>query len=207
VRVHDISQPLRLGIPVYPGDTPYAADWTARIGDEQPVNIGTVSMTTHCGTHLDAPLHYDPTGVAIDGLDLDLLAGPCLVLDLRPCAPLVSAAMLPARDLPPRLLLHTRDGAAVERWNPDYPAIAPEAMEHLAAAGVRLVGIDTPSVDPADDAVLPAHMAARRLGLLLLEGLVLDDVPAGAYELIALPLRLVGMDASPVRAILRELPR
>ena len=80
-------------------------------------------------------------------------------------------------------------------------------MEHLAAAGVDLVGIDTPSVDPADDAALPAHMAARRLGLLLLEGLVLDDVPAGAYELIALPLRLMGMDASPVRAILRELPR
>ncbi len=205
--IRDISQPLRPGIPVYPGDTPYAADWTARIGEESPVNVGAVSMTTHCGTHLDAPLHYDPAGAPIDGLDLSLLVGPCCVLDLRHCSGIVTAAMLPEGGLLPRVLLRTRDGAAIERWSPGYRAIAPEAMEHLAAAGVDLVGIDTPSVDPADDVALPAHMTARRLGLLLLEGLVLDDVPAGAYELIALPLRLTGMDASPVRAILRKLPR
>ncbi len=114
--------------------------------------------------------------------------------------------MLPESALPSRVLLHTRDGASAERWSPDYPAVEPQAMERLAAAGVRLVGIDTPSVDPADDEALPAHRAARRLGLVLLEGLVLDAVPAGGYELIALPLRLVGMDASPVRAILRETP-
>jgi arylformamidase len=91
-------------------------------------------------------------------------------------------------------------------WNPDFTAYAPEAIEWLAARGVRLVGIDTPSVDPADSKALSSHQQLRRLDLRVLENLVLDDVPEGDYELIALPLKLQGACASPVRAILRELP-
>ena len=98
--------------------------------------------------------------------------------------------MLPDGDLPPRLLLHTRDGASAERWSADYPAIDPAAMRRLADAGVRLVGIDTPSVDPEASTALESHQVARAHGLILLEGLVLEDVPEGQYELIALPLRL-----------------
>ncbi|HYE38537.1 MAG TPA: kynurenine formamidase, partial [Ramlibacter sp.] len=110
-----------------------------------------------------------------------------------------------SRDLPPRVLVRTYRRAPVDRWDPQLAAYAPETIERLADAGVRLVGIDTASIDPAESKSLESHQVIRRRGLRVLENLVLDDVPEGDYELIALPLKLMTADASPVRAVLREI--
>ena len=106
---------------------------------------------------------------------------------------------------PSRLLLRTCERAAVRIWDPAFTALAPDTVDLLAERGIRLIGIDTPSLDPAASKSLDSHQLIRAHGMAILEGIVLDDVPAGDYELIALPLKIVGCDASPVRAVLREL--
>lgn len=210
MRLWDVSQTLRPGVPVYPGDAPFRHGWTVEVGEGgSPVAVGWLHGTTHCGTHLDAPRHWDRHGSSPAELDSALFLGPCRVLDLRDTgSPIGPDALTPNTFRGcTRLLLRTRHGPWPERWDPDYACVTAEATRRLGEAGVRLLGIDTPSIDPADSADLPAHMAARDAGMVLLEGLVLDAVPAGDYELIALPLKLAGLDASPVRAVLRELPR
>jgi arylformamidase len=123
------------------------------------------------------------------------------------CGPLVAVRHLEhaADALPQRVLVRTRERATVT-WVDDFSAYAPETVEWLASLGVRLIGIDTASVDPATSKTLESHQRLRRLDLRVLENLVLDEVPEGDYELIALPLKWVDADASPVRAILRSLP-
>ncbi|MEP6823843.1 MAG: arylformamidase [Ramlibacter sp.] len=206
-RIWDISPPVQPGAPVFPGDTPYAQEWAASMGPGCPVNVSTITLSPHVGAHADAPLHYDPQGQSIGALDLAPYLGPCRVIHAIGCGPLVHWQHLShaVQDLPARVLVRTYTRAPVDRWDPDLAAYAPETIERLAALGVRLVGIDTASIDPAQSKQLPSHQAIRRLGLRVLENLVLDDVPEGDYELIALPLKLMTADASPVRAILRAL--
>jgi arylformamidase len=206
-RIWDISPPLGPGSPVFPGDTPYAQAWSATIGPGCPVNVGRITMSPHVGAHADAPLHYDPEGAAIGAIDLAPYLGACRVIHAIDRGPLVLWQHIEhaAADLPPRVLVRTYQHAPVQRWDPELAAYAPETIERLAALGVRLVGIDTASIDPAQSKELPSHQVIRRLGLRVLENLVLDDVPEGDYELIALPLKLIAADASPVRAVLREL--
>jgi arylformamidase len=206
-RLWDISPPVHAGAPVFPGDTPYSQDWTARIGADCPVNVSRITLSPHVGAHADSPLHYDPAGAPIGAVDLDPFLGTCRVIHAIDCGPLVRWEHLAKAvdGLPPRVLVRTRRNAAVAHWDPQLTALAAETVEQLAAHGVRLVGIDTASVDPADSKSLDAHQVLRRRGLRVLENLVLDDVPEGDYELIALPLKLVTADASPVRAVLRSL--
>lgn len=207
-RIWDISPPVGPRSPVFPGDTPYAQDWSATLAPGCPVNVGRIIMSPHVGAHADAPLHYDAAGAAVGALDLEPYLGPCRVIHAIGRTPLVRWADLEHAlgDLPPRVLVRTYDRMPVDRWDPELAAFAPDAIERLAALGVRLVGIDTASIDPADSKDLPSHQAIRRLGLRVLENLVLDEVPEGDYELIALPLKLMAADASPVRAVLRRLP-
>jgi len=106
-------------------------------------------------------------------------------------------------ELPPRVLVRTYARAPVDRFDDALTGYAAATVERLAALGATLVGIDTASIDPAHSKSLPSHQAVRRLGLRVLENLVLDDVPEGDYELIALPLKWMQADASPVRAVLR----
>ena len=206
-RLWDISPPVQEGAPVFPGDTPYQQRWAASIAPGCPVNVSTLTLSPHVGAHADAPLHYDPQGAAVGALDLDPYLGPCRVVHAIGCGPLVTWEHLAhaLRGLPPRVLVRTYERAPVERWDPALAAFAADTMERLADAGVRLVGIDTASIDPADSKTLDSHQVIRRRGLRVLENLVLDGVPEGDYELIALPLKLMTADASPVRAILREL--
>ncbi len=206
-RLWDISPPVHAGTPVFPGDTPYQQRWAASIGPGCPVNVGELTLSPHVGAHADAPLHYDPDGAAIGAVDLVPYLGPCRVVHAIGCGPLVTWAHLShaLEGLPPRLLVRTYARMPVERWDPQLAAYAPETVERLAALGVRLIGIDTASIDPADSKLLPSHQLIRRHGMRVLENLVLDDVPEGDYELIALPLKLTTADASPVRAVLREL--
>lgn len=207
-RLWDISPPVHAGAPVFPGDTPYRQRWAATIGPGCPVNVSEITLSPHVGAHADAPLHYDAQGASIGDTDLAPFLGPCRVIHAIGCGPLVEWAHLAhAIDgaLPPRVLVRTYAQAPIDRWDPQLAAYAPATVEALAARGVRLIGIDTASIDPADSKALPSHMAIRRYGLRVLENLVLDAVPEGDYELIALPLKLVTADASPVRAVLRAL--
>jgi arylformamidase len=205
-RLWDISPPVHAGSPVFPGDAEYRQHWAMTLGSGCPVNVGTLTLSPHTGAHADAPLHYDAHGAAVGTLDLAPYLGPCRVIHAIGCRLIewrhVEHALA---DLPPRVLVRTYARAPVDRWDPELPAYAPQTIERLASLGVVLVGIDTASIDPADSKSLDSHQVVRRRGLRVLENLVLDDVPEGDYELIALPLKLVSADASPVRAVLREL--
>jgi arylformamidase len=204
----DISPAVEAASPVFPGDTPYAQQWSATIGPGCPVNVSRISLSPHVGAHADAPLHYDGEGASIGAVDLAPYLGPCRVIHAIGKGPLVRPEHIAhaMKQLPQRVLVRTYARAPVDKWDPELPALAPETIEHVAALGVTLVGIDSASIDPAESKDLPSHQMIRRLGLRVLENLVLDNVPEGDYELIALPLKLMTADASPVRAILRELP-
>jgi arylformamidase len=206
-RLWDISPPVHAGAPVFPGDTPYRQRWAARLGPGCPVNVSEITLSPHVGAHADAPLHYDPEGRTAGQLALAPYLGPCRVIHAIGKRGLVSWNDLAhaASGLPPRVLVRTYDQAPVDRWDPELAAFAPDTVTRLADAGVLLVGIDSASIDPASSKDLPSHQVVRRRDLRVLENLVLDAVPEGDYELIALPLKLMSADASPVRAILREL--
>jgi arylformamidase len=205
-RLWDISPPVAPGSPEFPGDTPYSQEWSARIGPGCPVNVSRITLSPHCGAHADAPLHYGEEGDTIGNVDLEPYLGPCRVIHAIGCGPLVEWRHIEhaVRELPARVLVRTYDRAPIDRWDPGLSAYAPGTIERLASSGVKLVGIDTASIDPAPSKTLDSHQAIRRLGLRVLENLVLDDVPEGDYELIALPLKLISADASPVRAVLRQ---
>lgn len=206
-RLWDISQPVRPGIPVWPGDTAYGEERVWTIGPGCPVNVSRLTMSTHIGTHADAALHYDPQGAGAGGLDLSRYLGPAQVLHMAPGLGLVEVAHLAGRvDMgTTRLLLRTYDAFPHGGWRSDFTAVAAGAIEWLADRGIVLIGVDAPSLDPETSKTLDAHMAVKRRGLGILEGLVLDRVPEGTYELIALPVKLAGADAAPVRAVLREI--
>jgi len=203
--IWDISPPVDDLSPVFPGDTAYAQRRHFRIGPDCPVNVHALTLSPHTGAHADAPLHYAEGGAAAGALALEPYLGPCRVIHCLGCGPLVTPADIRhALDaLPPRVLVRTR-AQATQAWD-DFSAYAPETLALLASLGVRLVGIDTPSVDPGTSAALPAHHQLLQHDMRVLENLVLDAVPAGDYELIALPLKLMHADASPVRAVLRAL--
>ena len=206
MRLWDISPPVSAASPVYPGDAPYSRRWTARLGvDGAPASVSAITLSPHVGAHAEAPLHYDDAGAAVGALDLAPFLGRCRVVHAIGRGPLIGVEHLEhaAPDLPPRVLVRTCERAATA-WRDDFAAFAPQAIDWLAARGVTLVGIDTPSVDPASSTALDSHHALRQLDLRVLENLRLDDVPEGDYELIALPLKLMDAEASPVRAVLRE---
>ena len=205
-RLWDISPTVSPASPIFPGDEPFNLRWTARLTPDCPVNLSVLTLSPHVGAHADAPLHYAADGASAAEVDLDAYLGRCRVIHAIACGPLIRMADLAhaAADLPPRVLVRCCEKAA-EVWNPDFTAFAPETVEWLAGRGVRLIGLDTPSVDPAASKTLDSHQQLARLNLRVLENLVLDAVPEGDYELIALPLKLAGACASPVRAILRDL--
>jgi len=205
-RLWDLSPPVQPGSPVFPGDAPFRLDWACTLSADCPVNVSTLTLSPHTGAHADAPLHYSPDGAAVGALDLQPYLGRCRVIHAIGCGPLIEWAHLAhaLADLPPRVLVRTY-ARAPAGWDPALAAFAPDTVARLADAGVRLIGIDTASIDPADSKALPSHQLIRQRDLRVLENLVLDAVPEGDYELIALPLRLMTADASPVRAVLREL--
>jgi len=204
--VWDISPAVSPETPPFPGDTAYAQRWAAQIGPGCPVNVSAITMSPHLGAHADAPLHYSRGGPAIGHVDLDPYLGPCRVIHAIDCGSLIARDHLAhaTAALPPRVLIRTCRRAPTT-WSAEFAAIAPETIAWLAALGVRLVGIDSQSVDPADSKTLDSHQQLLAHDMRVLENLVLDEVAAGDYELIALPLKLIGADASPVRAVLRAL--
>lgn len=206
MRLYDVSPPIRPGIPVWPGDTPYRAESAWAIARGASVNVAAITTTPHLGAHADAPFHVEDGAATVDRLPLEPFLGPCRVVAVPP-EPLIRPEHLGEINLadPPRLLLKTGSVQPSDVFPERFSALSPELARALGEAGALLVGLDTPSVDPFDSKDLPAHHALVAGGVVNLEGLALAEVPPGLYELIALPLRLVGLDASPVRAVLRGL--
>ncbi len=206
-RLYDISQPLRPDLPVWPGDTPFGLERTWVLDGDCPVNVSRLTLSTHSGAHADAPLHFDAAGAAIDAVDLVPYLGPAQLLSVTEGPERIAADEVLPRLAPGtrRVLLRTFDAFPHEAWPTHFRTPSPDLVEALGAAGIVLLGIDGPSLDPEDAKDLVSHRALGRWRMAVLEGLVFDDVPDGTYELIAPPLRLSGADASPVRALLRDL--
>ena len=204
-KIWDISPPVDESSAVFPGDTAYSQQAHFSLGPGCPVNVSRISMSPHTGAHADAPLHYANGAPAIGSMPLEPYLGPCRVVHCIARGPLITPEHLAVAlaGMPARLLVRTLRKAR-QSWEP-FTAYAPESIALLAARKVLLVGIDTPSVDPATSGDLHAHQQLLQHDMRVLENLMLDDVPEGDYELIALPLKLAHADASPVRAILRAL--
>ena len=204
--LYDISIAVRVGTPEWPGDAPFGCGWTTRIADGASVNLSSVSGSPHVGTHADAPLHVQDGWAASDTLPLVAFLGEVLVLDVSgsgpgplPLAP--DDSRLAGVE---RLLLRTGRTIAAGRFPADWPVLSAATAAALAQRGVRLVGVDAPSVDERESKSLEVHRALFTGRACVLENLDLREVPEGRYELIALPQRLVGLDAAPVRAVLRS---
>lgn len=205
-KLWDISPPVDENAAVFPGDTAYSQQLHFSLEPGCPVNVNSITLSPHTGAHADAPLHYANGEATIGEVDLAPYLGPCRVIHCIGCGPLVLPEHIAHAldNLPARVLLRT-SRVASQSWE-SFTAVAQETLGLLATKNIALIGIDTPSVDPATSQDLPSHHQLLAHGLRVLENLVLDDVPEGDYELIALPLKLTRADASPVRAVLRELP-
>ena len=207
-RIHDISRPVQAGIPVWPGDTPYEYRRAWKIGGGCPVNVGSVTMSLHTGAHVDAPVHFDDAGEDIASVDLAKYVGPCVVVAVSAGPGALRPADLPqgtdeALSRAPRLLVRTYERRP-QAFDEHLRHLTPELADHLADLGVVLVGLDSDSMDAFDSKELPSHHRLASRGVAILEGLDLSRIVPGVYDLVALPLRLVGADASPVRAVLIE---
>jgi len=203
--IYDITPPISSALKVWPGDTPPSREILLDMKEGAGLTLSTLHATVHLGAHTDAPSHYGMDAPAIDARALDCYVGPCQVVRVR--ASRGERISLGALNVPiraERVLFATGSYPDPTVFNEDFSAFSAELLENLHEQGVRLVGIDTPSVDLFDSKDLPAHRTCLRHDMAILEGLVLEGIPEGIYELIALPLKLVGFDASPVRAILRS---
>ena len=199
----DISPLVSERIAVWPGDVPYKHNISLDLKRGDNLTLGSMQTTFHTGAHADAPSHYGADLPSIAERDLALYYGPCQVVHVQiERGRRIVPEDLRVRVTAPRVLLRTDSFPDPHEFTTDFNALSPELVVHLHEAGVRLIGIDTPSVDLFEDAALESHQALARNDMANLEGLVLSHVEAGHYLLIALPLRLEGADASPVRAAL-----
>lgn len=205
--IRDISIAVRVGTPEWPGDVAFQCGWTARIADGSSVNLSSVTSSPHVGTHADAPLHVRDGWPATDSLRLEPFLGPCRVIDVSgaPPGPLEIEADDARLHGVERLLLRTGRSIADGRFPEQWPVLARRTVDALMARGLLLVGVDAPSVDERESKLLEVHQAIFAGGGCILENLDLRGVAEGSYELVALPQRLVGLDAAPVRAVLRSL--
>jgi len=202
----DISPLIDRAIQVWPGDAPYKQIRTQDIAKGSNITLSEIRTTVHVGAHADAPSHTIAGGEDIAARKLDFYVGPCVVLHVDGVRRRIVPADVRAKTISaPRVLLRTKTFPDHRHWNNDFASVSPELVDWLHDRDVVLIGIDTPSVDPFESKALEAHHALARHDMANLEGLVLDDVAEGIYELIALPLRLEDADASPVRAVLRTL--
>jgi arylformamidase len=203
--IRDITIPMQNSLASWPGDAPFRFTWTWRKQDGATVNVGQIQLSVHTGTHTDAPYHFDDAGAKADALNLDRFIGPAQVIQLT------GRLSLRRADLElfnlvgtPRVLLRTDGWTDHSRFPATIPVMDEDVPDWLHRQGVILVGVDVPSVDDLDSKKLPNHHALGAHGITILESLDLSSVPAGRYELIALPMKLVGADGAPVRAVLRD---
>jgi arylformamidase len=210
-KIIDISEPLEPATAVWPGDSPFSQEWVMRIEDGMSCNVSTIRMSLHCGTHTDAPFHFFAQGKTIEKIPLETYIGPCRVLKGLPIGspPLIDPEFLKKQNLKgvERLLIRTKTQHGKGKFNEDFCALGPAAAQVVVSLGIRLVGLDTPSMDSFSSKTLEAHKILLKGGVAILENLDLSKVVEGDFELVALPLKIMGGDSSPVRAILRPLPQ
>ncbi len=200
----DISPVIRPSIAVFPGDTPFHRTINMSFKEGQHLDLSQITTTLHVGAHTDAPSHYHAEGKTIDQRDLNYYLGQCQVIEIKGKPERIKPGDLKETIRAPRVLFKTNSFPNPDQWNDDFSALSPELIQFLKEKNVILVGIDTPSVDPAKDQSLASHKAIHESNMAILEGIILTHVSPGVYQLVALPLRLEGADASPVRAILIE---
>lgn len=205
MKLIDISRKLGKNVPTWPGDTPFSFQIEWAKADSGSVNVGKLEMSTHTGTHVDAPFHFDDEGKRIYDLDLNLYVGRALVVDMRNKES-VGASDFDGVDLQEveRVILRTDSWENPSQFPEKITYLRPDLASFLGEKGVRLIGVDVPSVDPLDSKELAAHHSLHENGIHILEAVDLLHVEPGLYELIALPLPLVEADGSPVRAVLRK---
>jgi arylformamidase len=201
----DISRPLAADTACWPGDVPFSFRLGATIAGGASVNVGSIQTSVHTATHCDAPFHVNDNRVTVERMVLDAFVGPAWVVDVRGASRwrdrLEGLDFAATR----RVLFHTGGWPDTTRFPESIPVMEPDLPDWLAERGVWLIGVDLPSVDPLDSKTLDIHHAIGACGITIIEGLWLERVPAGRYELIALPLKIVGADGSPVRAVLRGI--
>jgi arylformamidase len=209
MKIHDISVGITPGMPVWPGSAQVGLERVSKIEDGANSNGSHLSLGVHTGTHMDAPVHFLPGAAGIDRLPLDVLVGRAVVIHLprveHVTADDLQRARLPARTR--RLLIRTRNSQywarGITEFQTGFAAVAPDAAEWIVARGIQLVGVDYLSVAPYKNS-RPTHEILLRAGVVVVEGLDLSRIKAGRYELACLPLKLVGSDGAPTRAVLIE---
>jgi len=207
-RIYDISRTISPKLVVWPGDSPFSAEQVMSKTNGESVNLFTLKLSAHTGTHADAPYHYAETGQHPADLPIEKYVGPAHVATITRKSGGIVPADFAGHDLTGmrRLLIHTWvSDLPDDQWPEDFPYPTVELIDWLAAHGVVLMGVDMPSVDAFDSQTLPGHHELLKHGIVNLETLLLRDVPDGVYELIALPLKIAGVCGSPVRAVLRDL--
>jgi arylformamidase len=204
--IYDISRPLAAVTAFWPGDVPFSFRLSCRIRDGASVNVGAIETSVHNSTHCDAPFHYDDAGLTIERVPITTFVGPAYVVDVRECLDDWGRRLreLDVRETP-RILFRTGSWLDPGQFPDRIPVMARGLPDWMGQRGVMLVGVDLPSVDALDSKTLDNHHALGRHRIAILEGLRLDGVPEGRYELIAPPLHITGADGSPVRALLRSL--
>ena len=212
-RLFDVSVALRAGTPEWPGDTPFACGWAASISRGSSVNVSTITTSPHVGTHADAPLHVKDGWPGSHALPLEPFLGPAMVVDVTAAEEeigvgqldLLAAAQGVELGRVERVLLKTGRTIAAGAFPAAWPTLSERCARELLGRGLRLLGVDAPSVDLRESTDLPVHHMLFAGGAYNVENLDLRRVPPGAYELIAAPLKLMALDAAPLRAVLRTI--
>jgi arylformamidase len=204
---HDISVAFDGATPAWPGDTPVHCGWSWAMGAGASVNVSKWTLSPHVGTHADAPLHVQKDGIGADRLPLLPFIGPAFVVDVRDVHGLIDLDLLRARGVPSgveRLLLRTGRGVGSGAFPAEWPRLATATARELVTHGLRLLGVDAPSVDDRDSKSMEVHHALFDGGAFVLENLDLSSQPAGPCDLLALPIKTGAVDAAPVRALVRN---
>ena len=204
-KIIDISPEIDSSLAVFPGDTPFEREVAMSFDQGNHLTLSSIKSTVHLGAHTDAPNHYSETGEGIEAADLSTYYGECQVIEVRECAQdgrIPLKALKDTKILANKVLFKTNSFPDHRKWKDDFWSLSAELIDWLASKKVKLVGIDTPSIDPADSKELEAHQAVKQNDMRILEGILLAEVEEGLYTLIALPLKIKSADASPVRAVL-----
>ncbi len=199
----DITRAIHNAAPNWPGDTPVNYQTPVRISSGASANVGSITMSTHTGTHVDAPWHYDESGAKLHEIPLETWVGTCLVVNALGTSSL-TPTLLEKVDLAgvSKVIFKTGQPNAWLEFPKLWAVIEPSLPPYLAARGVNLIGTDAPSADALESKDLPGHQALAKAGVCILESLALEDVLPGKYRLICLPLNLIGADGAPARVIL-----
>ena len=209
-RMFDVSMSLTSGGVIYPGNPPTSITAQQAISRGDGANVSRLDLGSHTGTHVDAPKHFFDDGAGVDSLALDVLVGPARLIAFADSVMSVGETELRAHDLTgvTRVLIKTRNSAWLAsgstEFHPDYTYVAPDGAAYLVSMGVQLVGVDYLSVEQFHSGHHKTHRTLLERGVVIVEGLVLSEVPAGDYDFVCLPLKLAGLDGAPARAILRE---